>query len=118
MKKILGILLVMAVLLCNVALASNLDDSKAMFDEAVATLMTTDNHPMLAPGVTFDVPEAVGTYEELEKLEDTNPDKWHYYEYLDWDTSADATFPESPADGAKGKHVICIVHGAHAWTTC
>ena len=65
MKKILGILLVMAVLLCNVALASNLDDSKAMFDEAVATLMTTDNHPMLAPGVTFDVPEAVGTYEEL-----------------------------------------------------
>ena len=118
MKKILGILLVLAVLLCNVALADNLEDSKAMFDEAVATLMTTDNHPMLAPGVTFDVPAAVGTYEELEKLEDTNPDKWHYYEYLDWDTSADATFPESPADGAKGKHVICIVHGAHAWTTC
>ena len=68
MKKILGILLVLAVLLCNVALADNLEDSKAMFDEAVATLMTTDNHPMLAPGVTFDVPAAVGIYEELEKL--------------------------------------------------
>ena len=118
MKKILGILLVLAVLLCNVALADNLADSKAMFDEAVATLMTTDNHPMLAEGLIFEVPAAVGTAEELEELEDANPDKWHFYEYLDWDTSADVEFPASPADGAKGKHVILIVHGAHAWTTC
>ena len=51
-------------------------------------------------------------------LEDTDKAKWHYYEYLDWDTSADVTFPESPADGQKGKHIIVIVHGAHAWTTC
>ena len=60
MKKILGILLVLAVLLCNVALADNLEDSKAMFDEAVATLMTTDNHPMLAPASpsTFRKPSA------------------------------------------------------------
>ena len=118
MKKILGILLVLAVLLCNAALADNLADSKALFDEAVATLMTTDNHPMLAEGLIFEVPAAVGTAEELEDLEDANPDKWHFYEYLDWDTSADVEFPASPADGAKGKHVILIVHGAHAWTTC
>ena len=118
MKKILGILLVLAMLLCNVAFADNLEDSKAMFASAVETLMTTDNHYMLAEGLTFDVPAAVGTPEELEDLEDTNPDKWHFYEHLDWDTSADVEFPASPADGAKGKHVICILHGAHAWTTC
>ncbi|MCI8418578.1 MAG: substrate-binding domain-containing protein [Lachnospiraceae bacterium] len=97
---------------------SNLEESLALFDEAVANLMTTDGHPMLAPGVTFDVPEAEGTAEELEALDDSQSAKWHFYEYLDWDESQDAQFPASPADGAKGKHVIMIVHGAHAWTTC
>jgi len=118
MKKILSILVVLAMLLCTVAFADNLEESKALFDAAVESVMTTDNHPMLAEGLTFEVPAAVGTADELEDLEDTNPDKWHFYEYLDWDTAGDVEFPASPADGAKGKHVIAIVHGAHAWTTC
>ncbi|MBQ3575031.1 MAG: sugar ABC transporter substrate-binding protein, partial [Clostridia bacterium] len=116
MKKILSILVALVMLLCTVAFADNLEESKALFDAAVESVMTTDNHPMLAEGLTFEVPAAVGTADELEDLEDTNPDKWHFYEYLDWDTSADVEFPASPADGAKGKHVIAIVHGAHAWT--
>ena len=97
---------------------SNLEESKALLQEAIDTLMTTDNHQMMAEGVVMDVPEAEGTAEELEALDDSDSAKWHYYEYLDWDESQDATFPESPADGQKGKHVIIILHGAHAWTTC
>ena len=97
---------------------SNLDESKTLLQKAEDSVMTTDNHQMMAEGLTFDVPKATGTADELAKLDDTNADKWHYYEYLDWDTSKDATFPTSPADGQKGKHVILIVHGAHAWTTC
>ena len=120
MKKTLAVLVALSLVfaLGVTAFADNLEDSKAKFDEAVATLMTTDNHPVLAEGLTFDVPEAAGTAEELEELEDTNPDKWHFYEYLDWDTEEDVEFPASPADGCIGKHIICIVHGAHAWTTC
>ena len=119
MKKILALLIaLLLVSMSCVALADNLEDSKAKFDEAVETLKTTDNHPLLAPGVTFDVPAAAGAAEELEKLDDTNPDKWHFYEYLDWNTDEDVEFPASPADGCIGKHIVCIVHGAHAWTTC
>ncbi len=96
----------------------NLSESKALLEEAIAGVMTTDNHYMMEEGITFEVPEAEGTPEELEALDDSDSAKWHYYEYLDWDESQDAEFPESPADGCKGKHIICIVHGAHAWTTC
>lgn len=96
----------------------NLAESKDLLAKAIEELKTTDNHPLLEEGTTFDVPEAKGDAEELEKLDDSDINKWHYYEYLDWDESNDAKFPESPADGQKGKHVIVIVHGAHAWTTC
>ncbi|RAZ93915.1 sugar ABC transporter substrate-binding protein, partial [Klebsiella oxytoca] len=71
---------------------SNLEESLALFDQAVASVMTTDGHPLLAPGVTFDVPEAEGTAEELDKLDDSQSAKWHFYEYLDWDESQDAQF--------------------------
>lgn len=118
MKKILAILVALIMMFSVAALADNLEDSKAKFDEAVANLKTTDNHDLLAEGLIFEVPEAAGTAEELEELEDTDINKWHFFEYLDWDTAEDAEFPASPADGCIGKHVICIVHGAHAWTTC
>jgi ribose transport system substrate-binding protein len=117
MKKILVLLLAL-VLLCPAAFADNLEESKALLAEAIETVMTTDNHKMMAEGLAFDVPPAAGTPEELAALEDTNIDKWHFYEYLDWNAEEDVEFPASPADGAKGKHIICIVHGAHAWTTC
>lgn len=100
------------------ASGSNLEESKELLQTAIDTLMTTDNHQLMEEGTEAEVPEAPGTAEELEDLEDTDPDKWHYYEYLDWDTANDAQFPESPADGQKGKHIILITHGAHAWTTC
>lgn len=96
----------------------NLTESKKLLQDAITTVKTTDNHDMMAEGTVSEVPKAAGTAKELEKLDDTNIDKWHFYEYLDWDTSKDASFPKSPADGQKGKHVILIVHGAHAWTTC
>ena len=118
MKKVFAILLALVMMLSVAALADNLEDSKAKFEEAVASLKTTDNHDLLAEGLIFEVPAAAGDAEALEELEDTNPDKWHFFEYLDWDTAEDSEFPASPADGCIGKHVICIVHGAHAWTTC
>lgn len=102
----------------NAADGDNLTVSKQMLQDAIGTLKTTDNHDMMAAGTAADVPEAAGTPDDLAKLDDSNKDKWHYYEYLDWDTSRDAQFPASPADGQKGKHVILIVHGSHAWTTC
>lgn len=97
---------------------SNLEESVALLADAIANLKTTDNQQMMAAGNPAEVPAAAGTPEELEKLADTDIDKWHYMEHLDWDSSQDAQFPASPADGSKGKHVILIVHGAHAWTTC
>ncbi len=109
---------VMAAALAIPAAADNLEDSKAKFEEAVGSVMTTDNHLMMEEGITFEIPEVEGTADELEALDDSEAAKWHYYEYIDWDQSEDAEFPASPADGAIGKHVICIVHGAHAWTTC
>lgn len=98
--------------------ADNLSDSEALLEAAIAEQKTTDGHPLLGEGNAFDVPEAVGTPEELEALDDSDSNKWHYYEYLDWDESLDAEFPASPADGQNGKHIILITHGAHAWTTC
>jgi len=100
------------------AAGGNLEESTKLLADAIANLKTTDNHQMMADPVLFDVPQATGTADELAKLPDTDSNKWHYYEYLDWDKGADANLPASPADGQKGKHIILIVHGAHAWTTC
>ena len=96
----------------------NLAESQKLLQDAIGSVKTTDNHDMMAAGTAAEVPKATATAKELEKLPDTDINKWHFYEYLDWDTSKDASFPKSPADGQKGKHVILIVHGAHAWTTC
>jgi len=97
--------------------SDNLAESEKLLAEAIANVKTTDGHAMLADPLILDIPEAPGTPEECAELEDTDPNKWHYYEYLNWDKSQDAEFPVSPGDGQKGKHVIVIVHGAHAWTT-
>ncbi len=96
---------------------SNLEESQQLLADAIESIMTTDGHPMMAEGVVMEVPE-LDADTDLDSLADTDSNKWHYYEYLDWDESEDATFPESPADGCKGKHIVMIVHGAHAWTTC
>ena len=96
----------------------NLAESKDLLQKAIDSLKTTDGHVMMDAGTTAEVPTAEGTAEELDKLDDTDINKWHFYEYLDWDTSQDAEFPTSDGDGQKGKKVILIVHGAHAWTTC
>lgn len=95
--------------------------AQASYEKLLAaeeSLMTTDNHPMMAEGLSFDVPAVDGDAAALEELPEEDKNHWHYKEYLDWDQSADAQFPESPADGQEGKKVILIVHGAHAWTTC
>ena len=68
---------VLAAALTVPALADNLEDSKAKFEEAVQSVMTTDNHLMMEEGITFDIPEAQGTAEELEELDDSNSAKWH-----------------------------------------
>ena len=59
MKKVFAILLALVMMLSVAALADNLEDSKAKFEEAVATLKTTDNHDLLAEGLIFEVPAAV-----------------------------------------------------------
>lgn len=94
-------------------------ESYAKLLAAEESLMTTDNHPMMAEGLSFDIPAVDGDSAYCEEnYEESEAAHWHYKEYIDWDTANDATFPESPADGQIGKKVICIVHGAHAWTTC
>ena len=94
-------------------------ESYAKLVAAEESLMTTDNHQMMAEGISFDVPAVDGDAEACEaNYPETDANHWHYKEYIDWDESNDATFPESPADGQIGKKVISIVHGAHAWTTC
>lgn len=102
----------------NAGGGDNLAESKELLQKAIDEIQTTDNHQMMAEGTTFDVPEAEGDAEELEKLDDSDMNKWHYYEYLDWDSDNDARFPESPADGQKGKHVIssftALMHGRPA----
>lgn len=100
------------------ASGGDVESSKELLTKAIDELKTSDNHQMMEEGTTFDVPKAKGSAEELEELEDSDSAKWHFYEYLDWDSDNDAKFPESPSDGQEGKHVILIVHGAHAWTTC
>lgn len=97
---------------------AGVEESKTLLQEAIDTLKTSDEHPLMDAGTTADVPAAAGAAADLDALEDTDMDKWHFYEHLDWNQDDDATFPASPADGQKGKHVILIVHGAHAWTTC
>ena len=57
----------------------NLAESKDLLAKAIEELKTTDNHPLLEEGTTFDVPEAKGDAEELEKLDDSDINKWHYY---------------------------------------
>lgn len=96
--------------------------AQASYEKLLAaeeSLMTTDGHQMMAEGLSFDIPEVDGDAEYCEaNYEESDANHWHYKEYLDWDQSNDATFPESPADGQDGKHIALIVHGAHAWTTC
>lgn len=96
--------------------------AQASYEKLLAaeeSLMTTDNHPMMAEGLSFDIPEIDGDAEYCEEnYDETDKNHWHYKEYIDWDDSADAAFPESPADGQEGKNIVLIVHGAHAWTTC
>lgn len=96
--------------------------AKASYEKLLAaeeSLMTTDGHQMMAEGLSFDIPEVDGDAEYCEANYDESDSRhWHYKEYLDWDQSNDAAFPESPADGQEGKTVALIVHGAHAWTTC
>ena len=59
---------VMAAALAIPAAADNLEDSKAKFEEAVGSVMTTDNHLMMEEGITFDIPEVEGTADALEAL--------------------------------------------------
>lgn len=96
--------------------------AQASYEKLLAaeeSLTTTDGHPLMDAPLTFDVPEVDGDAEYCEEnYEETDAAHWHYKEYIDWDESQDATFPESPADGQDGKKIILIVHGAHAWTTC
>ncbi len=77
--------------------------------------MSTDGQPLIVDLVNKEYP---ARQENPESLPET--DAGHYYdmEYAGWDaTEKDPKVPKSPGDGAKGKKVIVIVHGDHAWTT-
>ena len=50
------------------------------------------------------------------KLPENDPLRWYDMEYAGW-RCAKVNLPRSPADGAKGKYVICLRHMDHPYTT-
>jgi len=91
---------------------TNLEKSLAA-DAVVAQLRGTDGQLLLPPMGIKQVPQRPA---DPAKLPVTDKGHWHDLEYSGWGVEK-YNIPESPADGAKGKEVILIVHGDHPWTT-
>lgn len=92
----------------------NLTVSKDLWTKAVAEQMSTDNKLLMPDPIEKTFPERPSDPAALAEDE-----SGHYYdqEFVGWDAGAKSDqLPKSPADGAKGKKVIVIVHGDHAWT--
>ena len=91
---------------------SNLEESLAA-DEVVAELKADDGQLLLPELSAKDVPDRPA---DPSSLPEEDPMHWYDLEYSGWGVDK-VNIPESPADGAKGKNVILIVHGDHPWTT-
>lgn len=92
----------------------NLAESIEMWNTAVKEEMSTDNQLLMPDPIEKAFPERPDDPAALAEDE-----SGHYYdqEYVGWDAGQKSDqLPQSPGDGAKGKHIIVIVHGDHAWT--
>lgn len=70
-------------------------------------LLIVDASPLKAPPRPAD-PDA---------LPKTDAMHWYDIEYAGWNSTEKVNLPASPADGAKGKRVVCIRHMDHPYTT-
>ncbi|MEG0257379.1 MAG: sugar ABC transporter substrate-binding protein, partial [Christensenella sp.] len=92
----------------------NLAESIALWDAAVKDQKTTDNQLLMPDPIEKKFPDRPEDPATL--AEDV---AGHYYdqEYVGWDAGKKSDqLPQSPKDGSKGKKIIVIVHGDHAWT--
>jgi len=70
-------------------------------------LLIVDPSPLTAPPRPAD-PAALPKTDALH---------WYDMEYAGWNATEKVNLPASPADGAKGKRVVCIRHMDHPYTT-
>jgi len=70
-------------------------------------LLIVDTSPLKAPARPSD-PAALPKADALH---------WYDMEYAGWNSTEKVNLPPSPADGAKGKRVVCIRHMDHPYTT-
>ncbi len=80
----------------------------------VSGLKSADNQPLIIidPSPLKAPPRPADT----SKLPEEDPLHWYDMEYAGWDCKK-VNLPPSPADGAKGKYVMCLRHIDHPYTT-
>jgi len=105
MKKLLALLLTLALLLPAAALAA-LPDSSGV--------LSTDGQLLMPELTVKDIPERPA---DPASLPETDAGRYFDMEYAGWDVTEKVNIPVSDGSGPKGKNVIVIVHGAHGWTT-
>jgi ABC-type sugar transport system substrate-binding protein len=98
--------------------ASSSTDWAAALAESLAVdvsgLKSADNQPLIIidPSPLKAPPRPA----DGSKLPEEDPLHWYDMEYAGWDCKK-ANLPKSPADGAKGKYVMCLRHMDHPYTT-
>ena len=93
----------------------NLTASKALFEAAIKNEKSTDGQLLMPDPIEKSFPARPA---DPAALAETDAGKYFDMEYVGWDvTTKSPDLAVSPADGSKGKHIIVIVHGDHAWTT-
>lgn len=79
----------------------------------LSKINASDGQPLLVLGDKVEVPARPA---DPAALAETDAGHWWDMEFAGWTTVKEPQ-PKSPANGAKGKKVILIVHGDHPWTT-
>ena len=80
----------------------------------VSGLKSADNQPLILMDTAPLLPKARPA--DPTKLPEDDPLHWYDMEYAGWDCKK-VNLPTSPADGAKGKYVMCLRHMDHPYTT-
>ena len=80
----------------------------------VSGLKSTDGQPLI---ITDDSPlNPPPRPDDPSKLPEDDPLHWYNMEYAGW-RGKKVNLPKSPADGAKGKYVMCLRHMDHPYVT-